>query len=254
MSVARRNLCFVAIPISRNKLKRLTCRLRHGTETPEDKRDLDEVLMYYDRVLHGAHADIERLCAELPHAEPMAPRVKTLKTTREKLHRQPELHSLVQIRDLAGLRVVIHGTRTDQDELVSKIEELFRDESRPPKRIDRRADPRAGYRAVHLEVRRDGILLEVQVRTALQHQWAEVFERAADRFGRGLRYGEHVDYGAWPDLGKTVVERLIAAASLIDQFERGEFADLFGPELTAAALTAVQQALERIAGQVQEVP
>jgi ppGpp synthetase/RelA/SpoT-type nucleotidyltranferase len=199
MSVPARNVRPVTIPISWNQLKKLTQRLRCGTETPEDLHDLADVLIYYRRVLASAHADILQLCAGLPHAQPMAPRVKTLKTTLEKLHRQPELHSLAQIRDLAGLRVVVHGTRADQDELVSKLEDLFFDQNRPPKKIDRRAEPRAGYRAVHLEVRRDGILLEVQVRTVAQHQWAEVFERAADRFGRGLRYGEDVDYGGAPD-------------------------------------------------------
>jgi ppGpp synthetase/RelA/SpoT-type nucleotidyltranferase len=126
--------CHVGIPLSSSRLKKLTERLRQGAETPEDLRDLADVLIYYRRVLHEAHADIERLCAGLPYAQPMAPRVKTLKTTLEKLSRQPGLRSLAQIRDLAGLRVVVHGTRVDQDELVERIEKLFHDSNRPPKR------------------------------------------------------------------------------------------------------------------------
>lgn len=243
---------FVTIPMSRNQLKKLTQRLRCGTETPEDLHDLADVLMYYRRVLDSAHSDIVRLCAGLPYVQPMAPRVKTLKTTMEKLHRQPELHSLAQIRDLAGLRVVVHGTRTDQYELVGRLEDLFHDQDRPPKKIDRRAEPRAGYRAVHLEVRRDGILLEVQVRTALQHQWAESFERAADLFGRGLRYGEDVDYGDAPH-GPAVLEILNDAADIVDQLERGLFAEAFGPELEDVVLRNVQYALERIARLLQEL-
>ncbi|HEY3610464.1 MAG TPA: hypothetical protein VGL06_23385 [Pseudonocardiaceae bacterium] len=182
----------MALPLSGNQLKNLTTRLRDGKETPEDLHALADVLLYYQRVLAAAHTDVERLCAAMPHAEPMAPRVKTLKTTLEKLHRQPELRSLAQIRDLAGMRVVVHGTRADQDELVRQIAELCRDDERPVKIIDRRVDPRAGYRAVHLEVRRDRILIEIQVRTTLQHRWAELFGRAADKLGRGLRYGESV--------------------------------------------------------------
>lgn len=244
----------VVLPISKSRLKGLTERLRRGSETPEDLHDLADVLIYYRRVLEGAHADIERLCTQFPHARPMAPRVKTLKTMLEKLNRQPELHSLAQIRDLAGLRVVVHGGRAVQDDLVGRIEGLFQDSSRPAKTIDRRLDPRAGYRAVHLEVRRDGVLLEVQVRTTLQHQWAEAFERAADRFGRGLRYGEDVDYGGRRELGMAVVNRLNAAADLIDHLERGVIADLFGPDLAALTLTALHEALQGIAEQLRALP
>jgi hypothetical protein len=35
----------------------------------------------------------------------------------------------------------------------------------------------------------DGRNVEVQVRTELQHLWAQVFERFADRYGRSVRYG-----------------------------------------------------------------
>jgi ppGpp synthetase/RelA/SpoT-type nucleotidyltranferase len=165
-------------PISGNQLKKLTQRLRDGTETPDDLHALADVLLYYRQVLERAHNEVTRLCAEIEHAEPMAPRVKTLKTLMEKLHRQSEL------------RIVVHGTRVDQDEVVARIGAELPDDDRPPKLIDRRADPRSGYRAVHLEVRREGIPIEVQVRTNLQHRWAELFERAADRLGRGLRYNE----------------------------------------------------------------
>ena len=103
-------------------------------------------------------------------------------------------------------------------------------------------------------MRRDGILLEVQVRTTLQHQWAEAFERAADRFGRGLRYEEDMDYGGQPKFGKAVVTRLEAAADLIDNLERGKFADIYGPDSAAMASTVVQQALEEIAEQMRELP
>jgi len=211
----------MALPLSGNQLKNLTIRLRDGKETPDDLHALEDVLLYYQRVLADAHVDIERLCAAMPRAEPMAPRVKTLKTTLEKLNRQPELRSLAQIRDLAGLRVVVHGTRADQDDLARQIAELFQDDQRPVKHIDRRVDPRAGYRAVHLEARRDGILIEIQIRTELQHRWAELSERAADKLGRGLRYGEPV---AGIIVNTRVTDLLIAVlqteANMIDALEQ----------------------------------
>lgn len=203
-------------PISGSQLKKLTRRLREGTETPEDLHALADLRMHYRQVLERAHVEVARLCSETTHAEPMAPRVKTLKTTMEKLHRQPDLRSLAQIRDLAGLRVVVHGTRTDQDEVVARIAARLPDGDRPAKIIDRRLDPRAGYRAVHVEIRREGILLEVQVRTTLQHQWAELYERTADRLGRGLRYGEPVRLS--PD-AETLIHALDETAAMIDAVE-----------------------------------
>jgi ppGpp synthetase/RelA/SpoT-type nucleotidyltranferase len=212
----------MALPISRNQLKQLTRRLHDGKETPDDLHTLADVLVYYHEVLARAQDDVERLCAGMPNAEPMAPRVKTLKTMLEKLHRQDHLQSIAQIRDLAGLRVVVNGSRTDQSSVVARIAALFPDPDRPPKIIDRRSEPKAGYRAVHLEVRRDSILIEVQVRTALQHRWAELYERAGDRLGRGIRYGEPVEL-------VSQAERLVRLLSwLSDQIN--------GHELTAVAL------------------
>ncbi|HEX6357007.1 RelA/SpoT domain-containing protein [Actinophytocola sp.] len=229
-------------PISGSQLKKLTRRLRDGTETPEDLHALADILIYYRQVLERAHTDVARLCAETPaHAEPMAPRVKTLRTTLQKLHRQPDLRSLAQIRDLAGLRVVVHGTRADQDDVVARIAARLPDSNRPAKIIDRRVDPRAGYRAVHLEIRREGILLEVQVRTALQHQWAELFERTADRLGRGLRYSEPVQLTTE---AATFLHALDETASMIDAVE----ADITStdPSVRSLATTAQKRAVHAL--------
>jgi ppGpp synthetase/RelA/SpoT-type nucleotidyltranferase len=236
----------MALPISGNQLKNLTTRLREGKETPDDLHLFANVLLYYQRVLADAHTGIERLCAEMPYAEPMAPRVKTLKTTLEKLHRQPELRSLAQIRDLAGMRVVVHGTRADQDELAQQIAEMFRDDVRPVKLIDRRVDPRAGYRAVHLEVRRDGILIEIQIRTGLQHRWAELFERAADRLGRGLRYGESVENlpGAEAALFMLIMQHEADAIDTRERLPEGDYQNAL--ESSHARLDQLSVSLEEL--------
>lgn len=210
----------MALPISGTRLRNLTTRLREGTETSHDLRVLADVLVHYRRILAEAHEQVERLCADLPYAQPVAPRVKTLRTTLRKLERLPQVRSLAHIRDLAGMRVIVHGTRSDQDELVDRLVGLFGDE-RPPKVIDRRADPRTGYRAVHLEIRRHGVLMEIQVRTALQHRWAESFERTADKVGRGIRYGEPVGGTA-----ARLLAALDAMARHIDRYEtRGAATD-----------------------------
>jgi hypothetical protein len=46
----------------------------------------------------------------------------------------------------------------------------------------------------------DGYPIEVQIRTEWQHLWAEWFERLADQYGRGIRYGEPpISGNRWPD-------------------------------------------------------
>jgi ppGpp synthetase/RelA/SpoT-type nucleotidyltranferase len=206
----------MGLPVTGKQLRRLTGSLRAGTETPDERRMLDAVLLHYTEVLERAHQQVDRLCAGIACAQPAARRVKTLKTCLEKLHREPHLYSLAQVRDLAGMRVVVHGTRADQDEVVRRISALFREPGRRAKRIDRRADPRQGYRAVHLEVHSEGVLIEVQVRTRLQHEWAELFELTADKLGRQLRYPGQ---GPLPPRVAALVAELREVSDLINRFE-----------------------------------
>src|SRR5690606_18394190 len=53
---------------------------------------------------------------------------------------------------------------------------------------DLRLDAHSGYRAVHLWLRLPA-RVEVQVRTHLQGRWANMYEAAADFYGREIRYG-----------------------------------------------------------------
>jgi len=92
------------------------------------------------------------------------------------------------------MRIVKEGDRARQDELVGQLVSLFPNEARAPKVIDRRASPTYGYRAVHVIVFPDAVPVEIQVRTRLQHEWADMFEKLADRAGRGIRYGAPPDH------------------------------------------------------------
>ena len=55
--------------------------------------------------------------------------------------------------------------------------------------VDRRKAPSKGYRAVHVIPRIGEKRIEIQVRTKLQHLWAEISERLADLMGADLKYG-----------------------------------------------------------------
>jgi len=90
------------------------------------------------------------------------------------------------MEDIAGLRLPPCADWHSQDELAQLIEARFPDAFRR----DRRKTPSAGYRAVHLIVRgTNGCAVEIQIRTHLQHAWAEIFEKFTDLIGREYRYG-----------------------------------------------------------------
>ena len=55
--------------------------------------------------------------------------------------------------------------------------------------MDRRATPTFGYRAIHLIVTEDGKPIEIQVRSYLQHLWAQYSEIISDFEGQEIKYG-----------------------------------------------------------------
>jgi hypothetical protein len=172
------------LPLSKSQIEKLGARLaRDPQPSPEDLRALHELLVVYGDVLADAVTRVRLGLAVRPTA-----RIKNTGTILEKLGRHGGSW-LKSIQDLAGMRIVGDFDRGGQDQLVNRIVEVFRDEARPPKVIDRRAHPSHGYRAVHVVAFPDGIPVEIQVRTRWQHEWAELFEKLADRVGRDIRYG-----------------------------------------------------------------
>jgi ppGpp synthetase/RelA/SpoT-type nucleotidyltranferase len=88
------------------------------------------------------------------------------------------------MQDIAGCRVIVDSTAA-QDKVVDDIRAAF-----PGSEIyDRRKRPSHGYRAVHVIVKIDGVAVEVQVRTVLQHGWAELSEKLSDVLDPSIKYG-----------------------------------------------------------------
>ena len=134
---------------------------------------------------------------------PVTGRVKTRNTLVEKLRREPRL-PLSKVQDVVGCRIVVEGGRHEQDAVVA----MLRDMDPSARVVDRRERPSSGYRAVHVITTHEGWPAEIQVRTALQHEWAQIFERLADVFGRGLRYGGRPEVRAHGVVGRAVTTRL----------------------------------------------
>jgi putative GTP pyrophosphokinase len=114
---------------------------------------------------------------------------------------------LSQMQDIAGCRLVVADTLV-QNEAVNRLVGMF-----PVSLVDRREKPSHGYRAVHVVVRLARRPIEIQVRTVLQHLWAEFSEKAADAFGIELKYGGG---------HKTVRCALDQASEWVARFERLE--------------------------------
>jgi ppGpp synthetase/RelA/SpoT-type nucleotidyltranferase len=165
--------------LSRSAIDKLGDRLRASDRVSDDDLVmLQQVREEYDEVLTDTAL---RLTTELGLQPGF--RLKTVATIVEKLKR--ERLRLSQMQDIAGIRLVADMNRRQQDALVERVRGAF-----PNARVfDRRVRPSHGYRAVHLVAQIDGRAIEIQVRTRLQHLWAQVFERAADVYGRQLRYG-----------------------------------------------------------------
>lgn len=169
--------------VSRSQITNLGSRLRRGTTLEDD----DDLLRSWIRSHDSPLREVSGILA-VELALQNTPRLKTRRTLEEKLVR--EKTNLVNMDDVAGIRLDSSAcgitSRMVQDEVADMVRGRF-----PTCKVkDRRASPRHGYRAVHIVVRHGQRLIEVQVRTELQHQWAEITEKLGDIVGRGLRYGE----------------------------------------------------------------
>lgn len=240
-------------PYHSRELKKLGVRLVE-TERPEveDIALLHEVLDEYAVVLADTVGSVRTKLGVSPTS-----RVKNTGTILEKLRRHGGSW-LKSINDLAGMRIVGEFDRTGQDELAERVVGLFSGERRAPRVIDRRAEPSNGYHAVHVIVYPQDIPVEIQIRTRWQHEWAELFEKLADRVGRNVRYGEPPTH--WLDTDKreglkpqmrelydagyrqrqAIIDQALALAPLIAAVEQGELEEPGSKELLEYRAVVVQ--------------
>lgn len=164
--------------LSKTQIDRLGERLRAQAFGEAELRLLDEYRrtfgLAYDRVV----ANIQRIIGVPVSGRP----AKSTSSIIEKLNR--ESIRLSQVQDIAGCRAIV-ADLYQQDRAVNAIARELDSVTIQ----DRREKPSHGYRAVHLIVREDGKPIEVQVRTSLQHVWAEMSEKLADTIDPSIKYG-----------------------------------------------------------------
>ena len=140
-------------------------------------------------------------------------RIKTTISIVEKLKR--ESTRLSRLQDVAGCRIVVNYI-AQQDRVAALVSDRF------PKTtsIDRRQKHSHGYRAVHIVVDIDGRLVEIQIRTELQHLWVIWSETLAAALDQSIKYGG----------GSVEIQQLLILESeivgLLESQERGTAAGL----------------------------
>jgi hypothetical protein len=189
--------------LSKTQIDQLGHRLREGDLIVSDLELLDS----YRRTFGVAYDRVIRLLREQLVLEPTGRPAKSTSSIIEKLRR--ESIRLTQVQDIAGCRIIVSDI-AEQDRVVAAICEAFPDASV----IDRRQNPSHGYRAVHVIARTEGKLVEAQIRTSLQHLWAELSEKFSDMVDPAIKYG-----GGEPPIRAllTITSRLVAETESIEK-------------------------------------
>lgn len=248
-------------PWSGETLKKLSRHIRDGTTPPSTLPSYDEVMAWYDElvdyVIKVIDAESFPLVLGDRYRKPTG-RAKTVQTLRQKLQRMPTTH-LPSIHDVAGVRLDISMSLTEQNAVASRIATIFGHD--PSTCVqDLRKDPHAGYRAMHVLLNLPELngRVEVQVRTELQGEWANMYEEMADLIGRDIRYG---DLSADDPRRELVTNLQVLSADAIAEYEASadyvfqvrylldENTKLTVPEIQEAA-TAIRNAPKNLRDQL----
>ena len=165
------------MPVSKTQIDRLGDRLKGSPHTESDLRLLDD----YRRSFGEAYEAVVRTIRQRGEF-PTGRLAKSTLSIVEKLRR--ESIRLSQMQDIAGCRVVVRSI-VEQEQFVASLTADFPEASV----IDRRDNSSYGYRAVHIIAEISGKPIEIQVRSSLQHLWAEVSEKSSDVLDPTIKYG-----------------------------------------------------------------
>jgi GTP pyrophosphokinase len=165
-------------PTSKTQVDRLGDRLKKGKVGDEDVRQLDD----FRRSFSEAYEEVVNAVRKATQLEPTGRPAKSTTSIIEKLRR--ETIRLSQMQDIAGCRLVVEDVPA-QDSIVAQLKAALPDAVL----VDRRKQPSYGYRAVHIIAKVLGRPVEIQIRTELQHLWAQLSEKLSDVVDSAIKYG-----------------------------------------------------------------
>jgi ppGpp synthetase/RelA/SpoT-type nucleotidyltranferase len=188
--------------LSKTQVDQLGDRLRKGKIAEGDFRLLDA----YRGSFAEAYEEVVAIIRDTAELEPTGRPAKSTTSIIEKLHR--ETIRLSQMQDIAGCRLVVPSLLV-QNQVVEQLKSVLA----KAVVIDRRKRPSFGYRAVHIIATAQNKPIEIQVRTELQHAWAQMSEKLSDVVDPAVKYGG----------GDSVTQEILARFSkIIASFEDKE--------------------------------
>jgi putative GTP pyrophosphokinase len=190
------------MPFSKTQIDRLGNRLKGGPHTEKDLRLLDE----YRRSFGEAYETVVRILRQRGEF-PTGRLAKSTLSIVEKLRR--ESLRLSQMQDIAGCRIVVENV-LQQDQFIASLKADFPGASV----MDRRDNPSHGYRAVHIVAEISGKPIEIQIRTSLQHLWAEVSEKSSDVLDPTIKYG------GGPESWRNFLTKSSVSVASYEEFEK----------------------------------
>ncbi len=143
----------------------------------------------------------------------LAQRHKRLDRIIQKLVRYPAMQ-LSTMQDIGGCRVVVTQLG-DVETLFAHVAGRWSESIKEVNDYISNPQP-SGYRAIHVVVRRDNRPIEIQLRTARQHRWADLVEHIGRITGQELKWG-----GATPPVDLEVVADIWAYLDRGEQPPRG---------------------------------
>lgn len=182
---------------------------------------LDECLPRHKRLTEVIESTIKSILFEskIEHLSVIG-RVKTKKSITEKIRRKNYKYPQNQLTDISGIRIVLF-IESEVDKAYSLLEYAFNVDAENSSNRERALSAdQVGYRSVHLvcELSDDrlalpefsaygGLKFEIQIRTVLQHAWAELSHDRAYKF-QG-------------DLPKHIQRKLYLHAGLLELADKG---------------------------------
>jgi putative GTP pyrophosphokinase len=180
-----------------------------GSEAWNEVVNALAVLIYdfrttFERPLKRVDAGVRNFASRESAGQPrVGQRLKREMQIVHKLTRHRTMN-LSQMQDIGGCRAVMPGGLDEVYALEARIRKNWESAFRGYKDYIKKPT-QWGYRAIHIVVLKDERLIEIQLRTSAQHEWAIAVERWGHRlgydlkFGRGpadlLRYFEQAAYG-----------------------------------------------------------
>lgn len=176
---------------SGNKVKRLGKSLAAGSPLPENS----EVIMnwYHNLATRTARAaqafahqffDLDQTPTYLKSSF----RLKSTATIADKVNRTGV--QLSSMWDFAGARLTANVLHDDLRGLSKQLRVHLEAQGFKTNEKDYIDVPQRGYRALHVLITGSAGNVELQLRTLLQSEWANTFEKLADKTGRKIRYDD----------------------------------------------------------------